>query len=39
MHKRFDRHRVGLIGTGMVGASFAHALMQRGVAENKGVIQ
>ncbi len=25
-------HKVGLIGTGMVGASFAYSLMQRGVA-------
>lgn len=28
-----DAHKVGLIGTGMVGASFAYALMQRSVAD------
>jgi L-lactate dehydrogenase len=27
-----DTHKVGLIGTGMVGASFAYSLMQRSVA-------
>lgn len=26
------RAKVGLVGTGMVGASFAYALMQRGLA-------
>ena len=33
MHERKNTHKVGLIGTGMVGASFAYALMQRGVAD------
>jgi len=33
MRERFDTHKVGLIGTGMVGASFAYALMQRSLAE------
>lgn len=33
MHKHFDTHKVGLVGTGMVGASFAYALMQRNVAD------
>jgi L-lactate dehydrogenase len=33
MHKRIATHKVGLIGTGMVGASFAYSLMQRGVAD------
>jgi L-lactate dehydrogenase len=28
-----DTHKVGLIGTGMVGASFAYSLMQRSVAD------
>lgn len=32
MHKRRNTHKVGLIGTGMVGASFAYSLMQRSVA-------
>jgi L-lactate dehydrogenase len=31
-HKH-DAHKVGLIGTGMVGASFAYSLMQRSVAD------
>jgi len=33
VHERKNTHKVGLIGTGMVGASFAYALMQRGVAD------
>ncbi len=33
MHERKNTHKVGLIGTGMVGASFAYALMQRSVAD------
>ena len=33
MHERRNTHTVGLIGTGMVGASFTYALMQRGVAD------
>ena len=32
MNERRNIHKVGLIGTGMVGASFAYSLMQRGVA-------
>src|SRR5512139_56041 len=32
MNKQKNQHKVGLIGTGMVGASFAYALMQRGTA-------
>jgi len=33
MSERMDIHKVGLIGTGMVGSSFAYSLMQRGVAD------
>jgi len=33
MSERVNTHKVGLIGTGMVGASFAYSLMQRGVAD------
>ena len=32
MNERKSTNKVGLIGTGMVGASFAYSLMQRGVA-------
>jgi len=32
MHERKSTNKVGLIGTGMVGASFAYSLMQRGLA-------
>jgi L-lactate dehydrogenase len=32
MNERRSTNKVGLIGTGMVGASFAYSLMQRGVA-------
>jgi len=32
MNEQKNTHKVGLIGTGMVGASFAYALMQRGTA-------
>ena len=32
MNEQQNTHKVGLIGTGMVGASFAYALMQRGTA-------
>jgi L-lactate dehydrogenase len=32
MHGRKSTNKVGLIGTGMVGASFAYSLMQRGLA-------
>lgn len=32
MKERRSTNKVGLIGTGMVGASFAYSLMQRGVA-------
>lgn len=32
MHERKVTNKVGLIGTGMVGASFAYSLMQRGLA-------
>jgi L-lactate dehydrogenase len=32
MDKRRSTNKVGLIGTGMVGASFAYSLMQQGVA-------
>src|SRR5262245_16742152 len=32
MHERKSANKVGLIGTGMVGASFAYSLMQRGLA-------
>jgi L-lactate dehydrogenase len=32
MSERKSANKVGLIGTGMVGASFAYALMQRGLA-------
>ncbi|MBN1657295.1 MAG: L-lactate dehydrogenase [Anaerolineae bacterium] len=33
MNKQRNTHKVGLIGTGMVGASFAYSLMQRSVAD------
>ena len=33
MSERMDTHKIGLIGTGMVGASFAYSLMQRGVVD------
>jgi L-lactate dehydrogenase len=33
MHLGRNTHKVGLIGTGMVGASFAYSLMQRSVAD------
>src|SRR5512138_1854880 len=32
MRERRSANKVGLIGTGMVGASFAYSLMQRGLA-------
>ncbi len=32
MNERKGSNKVGLIGAGMVGASFAYALMQHGVA-------
>src|SRR5512138_2259179 len=32
MEERWSSHKVGLIGTGMVGASFAYSLMQHGIA-------
>ena len=32
MNERKSGNKVGLIGTGMVGSSFAYALMQHGVA-------
>ena len=32
MNNRRITDKVGLIGTGMVGSSFAYALMQRGLA-------
>ena len=32
MQERKSTNKVGLIGTGMVGASFAYALIQRGLA-------
>ncbi len=34
MNENKNTHKVGLIGTGMVGASFAYALMQRGTAND-----
>src|SRR5512139_152735 len=34
MNEQKNTHKVGLIGTGMVGASFAYALMQRGTAND-----
>jgi L-lactate dehydrogenase len=33
-----ERNKVGIIGTGMVGASFAYALMQRGLANEMVLI-
>jgi L-lactate dehydrogenase len=33
MNEHSNTHKVGLIGTGMVGASFAYSLMQRSVAD------
>jgi L-lactate dehydrogenase len=33
MYEHGNAHKVGLIGTGMVGASFAYSLMQRSVAD------
>jgi L-lactate dehydrogenase len=32
MSERKSTNKVGLVGTGMVGASFAYSLMQRGLA-------
>ena len=38
MSERMDTHKVGLIGTGMVGAPFAYSLMQHGVVDEPVLI-